>query len=378
MVLRRSEKKKKKKKKQKLRCTRAMSDSMAKKTMMVAAVVTNYWVISMSMVFLNRYLLSSVPIDAPIFVTWLQCLVAVAMCYVLASMRGAHPFFDQFPPFSFDSTIAWHVMPVSLGFAGMIVFNNLCLKFVGVAFYNVGRSLTTVFNVLLTYLILGERVSLKTIGTCAVIVLGFMLGVDQEQRGTSDNDNGLSSLEASEDDGAAIGVESVPLIGVAFGVLASLCVAINAIMTKKVLPAVDGDKWRLTLYNNMNTALVAVPIMFALGEVDEVIQNAQFLLTWHFWAIALVAGVCGVAIGLASMLQIKHTSPLTHNISGTAKACAQTVIAVTLASQLKGTLWWLSNFMVLGGSLAYAHVKRQEMFAADAQRQLQHAKHEAV
>ena len=29
----------------------------------------------------------------------------------------------------------------------MITFNNMCLKYVGVAFYYVGRSLTTVFNV---------------------------------------------------------------------------------------------------------------------------------------------------------------------------------------------------------------------------------------
>ena len=39
------------------------------------------------------------------------------------------------------------VMPLSLVFVGMITFNNLTLKYLGVAFYNVGRSLTTVFNV---------------------------------------------------------------------------------------------------------------------------------------------------------------------------------------------------------------------------------------
>ena len=38
-------------------------------------------------------------------------------------------------------------MPLSVIFVGMITFNNLTLKYLGVAFYNVGRSLTTVFNV---------------------------------------------------------------------------------------------------------------------------------------------------------------------------------------------------------------------------------------
>ena len=39
------------------------------------------------------------------------------------------------------------VLPLSVVFVGMVVFNNLTLKYLGVAFYNVGRSLTTVFNV---------------------------------------------------------------------------------------------------------------------------------------------------------------------------------------------------------------------------------------
>jgi hypothetical protein len=38
----------------------------------------------------------------------------------------------------------------------MIASNNLCLKYVGVAFYYIGRSLTTVFNVIFTYTILGK------------------------------------------------------------------------------------------------------------------------------------------------------------------------------------------------------------------------------
>lgn len=63
-------------------------------------------------------------------------------------------------------TINLQVLPLSLLFTGMIATNNLCLKYVGVAFYYVGRSLTTVFNVVFTYVLLGEdlaeeRIQLK-------------------------------------------------------------------------------------------------------------------------------------------------------------------------------------------------------------------------
>ena len=62
----------------------------------------------------------------------------------------------------------------------MITFNNLCLKYVGVSFYYVSRSLTTVFNVIMSYLILGQKTSMKAIICCGIIILGFYLGVDAE------------------------------------------------------------------------------------------------------------------------------------------------------------------------------------------------------
>ena len=47
-----------------------------------------------------------------------------------------------------------------------------------------------------------------------------------------------------------------------------------------------------------------------------------------FWAISITAGIFGFLINFASYLQIRFTSPLSHNVSGTAKAATQTVIAL--------------------------------------------------
>ena len=56
------------------------------------------------------------------------------------------------------------------------------------------------------------------------------------------------------------------------------------------------------------------------------------------------------------------TSPLTHSVSGTAKAAAQTVIATNLIeSDGKSLMWWVSNVMVLLGSLGYTRAKQLEM-----------------
>lgn len=236
-----------------------------------------------------------------------------------------------------DPKLCRSTLPLSVVFVCMIMFNNLCLKNVGVAFYNVGRSLTTVFNVVFSYLILKQTTSMQAIGCCAIIIGGFFLGVNQE---------GASG--------------SLSMMGVLFGVCASASVALNAIFTKKVLPLVDNNIWQLTLYNNINATFLFMPLMLVLGEFSEVI-NFPKLTDAHFWSLMTASGVFGFAIGTITGLQIQFTSPLTHNISGTAKAAAQTVIACLYYHEIKSLLWWFSNMTVLFGSGLYTEVKRREM-----------------
>lgn len=309
----------------------------------IAAVVACYWVVSISMVFLNKYLLSSddLKLDAPLFVTWYQCVVTVAICIGLSYLSQMFPNQVSFPKVDFDLKTCRSTLPLSIVFVAMISFNNLCLKFVGVAFYYVGRSLTTVFNVAFSYFVLKQTTSWKAMACCGVIIFGFFMGVDQEKV-----------------------AGSLSVMGVVFGVLASASVAMNSIFTKKVLPLVDNNIWRLTLYNNINASFLFLPLMALFGEAPEVIYFPK-LADPVFWFYMTLGGIFGFAIGYVTGLQIKFTSPLTHNISGTAKACAQTVIACMYFGDVKSTLWWTSNAVVLGGSAGYTEVRRREM---DSQR----------
>lgn len=314
-------------------------ESFATKSLKIAAVVASYWCISISMVFLNKYLLSSddLKLNAPLFVTWFQCVVTVALCFGLSLMSKFIPDVVHFPAMSVDPKLCRATLPLSVVFVSMITFNNLCLQHVGVAFYNVGRSLTTVFNVVFSYIILKQGTSMNALLCCGVIISGFYLGVNQE---------GASG--------------SLSWIGVIFGVCASASVALNAIFTKKVLPIVDSNIWKLTLYNNINATFLFLPLMIIFGEVQTVFDFPK-LVEVRFWLLMTASGIFGFAIGFITGLQIQFTSPLTHNISGTAKACAQTVIACLYFHEVKTVLWWVSNAVVLGGSGAYTEVRRREM-----------------
>ena len=153
---------------------------------------------------------------------------------------------------------------------------------------------------------------------------------------------------------------SLSIGGVAFGVSASCCVALYSIYTKKVLPAVEQNLWKLALYNNLNACVLFLPLMLLAGEAPEIWSfNKLFDVT--FWSMMCIGGVFGFAIGYVTGLQIQVTSPLTHNVSGTAKACAQTVMATFIFNEVKSGLWWTSNAVVLLGSACYTHVKISEM-----------------
>lgn len=306
----------------------------------IATVVAAYWIISILTVFINKALLSSdtVNLDAPLFVTWFQCVVSLVICVVLSNLSKLFPRHIKFPDGNpYCKETLKKILPLSLLFTGMIATNNLCLKYVDVAFYYVGRSLTTVFNVLFTYLILGQATSAKCIACCGIIVIGFWLGVDQE--------NIAGSLS---------------VLGTFYGILGSLMLSLYSIQTKRVLPTVNQDIWLLSYYNNAYSVIIFLPLIIANGE-HTTVYNYDKIGSLFFWNTMLVGGICGFAIGYVTALQIKVTSPLTHNVSGTAKACAQTVLATHWYNEQKSFLWWTSNFVVLGASATYARLRQLDL-----------------
>lgn len=304
----------------------------------IASVVALYWVVSIVTVFLNKTLLTNNNVDVPFFVFWYQCFVSVLICLFIKSLSIILPSTFTFPEGNpFTRAVVRKVVPLSLLFTAMVSFNNLCLKHVGVPFYYVGRSLTTVFNVILTYLILKKKTSFECIAYCGVIVGGFWLGVYTE--------SDIGSLSA---------------LGTFYGVMGSLSLALYSIHTKTVLPVVNNEIWLLSYYNNVYACLFFIPMIIFNDEIKTLIEFKD-VLSLNFWSLMTIGGLCGFAIGYVTSLQIKVTSPLTHNISGTAKACAQTVIATYWYQENKPWLWWLSNWIVLGGSAGYTSAKQKEM-----------------
>ena len=319
-------------------------DSPSARRWRIAGVVGAYFAISISLVFVNKVLMDKrYNVDAPLFMTWYQCLVTVCICYALGEYGSASPagsYFRQFPRFAYSPALARQLLPLTCVFVGMITFNNLCLQYVEVSFYNVARSLTIVFNVALTYWLLGASTSPATLACLAAVMAGFFVGSEGEV--------------------------NFSMVGTLFGVSSSLFVALNGIMTKSGMELVDRNEWSLCAYNNMNAVLLFLPIIAASGELSVLWRSAAMLASLRYWLLMTLGGVFGFLIGIVTILQIKVTSPLTHNISGTAKACVQTVLALIIWRNPTNFTNMLGVAMVLAGTLAYSYVRSREMDAADA------------
>ena len=123
------------------------------------------------------------------------------------------------------------------------------------------------------------------------------------------------------------------MFGALCGVASSIFVALNAIYTTRCLPCVDKNVWRLCLYNNFNACILFLPLMAIFGEIP-IVANYSKLLDIPFWTAMTFAGFLGFSMGYVTGFQIQMTSPLTHNVSGTAKSYVQTLLAIIIYSEV--------------------------------------------
>jgi GDP-fucose transporter C1 len=227
------------------------------------------------------------------FVTWYQLIVALVLLVVWGRLGKTNPLFSLVPPYEFDPIIARKVAPLTVVYVLMLAFNNLCLQYVEVTFYQVARSLTILFNIIFTYTMLGQMTSTNALFACAVVFLGFVLG--------------------------SAGEINFSWLGIIFGLGSSCFVALYGIYVKKTLTVLDNNQWRLLHYNTTISIAFTFPLVLLSGELGKIRSTVDFLSSFNFWFVMTLTGVTGFLINISTFLQIKYTSPLTNTISGTAK-----------------------------------------------------------
>jgi len=308
-------------------------------TLTITMVVIFYWVISLSIVFLNKYILSvsEFKFPYPLFVTWYQLLVALVLLVFFGELGKRISFFSIVPPFECDFRISKEILSLTLIYIGMLAFNNLCLQYVEVTFYQVARSLSIAFNILFTYTILKKDTSMHAILACAIVLAGFLIG--------------------------AYGEVNFSWVGIFYGVGSSCFVALYGIYVKKKLAILDNNEWRLLHYNTFLATVILLPVVWLSGEFSFLKDEDVVYFLWEpsFWTVMTVTAVAGFLINIAIFLQIKVTTPLTNTISGTAKACVQTLLGWMIFRNEVSSMNAFGIFLSLFGSALYSWFRYLEM-----------------
>ncbi|KAL6050420.1 GDP-fucose transporter 1-like isoform X1 [Balamuthia mandrillaris] len=309
--------------------------------------VSFYFISSIALVFLNKMLLNNFEYELPLFSVWFQLIVAIVCVCALGFLGQRVSQVSFIPPASFDIDTAKHIVPLACIFVCMVATSNLTLQFSEVSFYQVVRSLTILFSIALTYVLLDKTTSLAAMRACLVVVVGFVLGVKGEV-----NFNFLS---------------------VVFGTSSSFFVALYSIYVKKKSAVVNDNQWQLLMYNNVLAAVLLLPIVLMSGEASMLLHSKMF---WQrdYWFTMIITGVFGFLINIATFLQIKYTSALTHNLSGTAKACVQTVLSIFIWRNPVSLMNAIGIFLVIIGSFWYSRVRYFEMLEQQQQQQLAKSK----
>ncbi|EPT27548.1 putative GDP-fucose transporter [Toxoplasma gondii TgCatPRC2] len=385
-----------------------------------------YTAASLATVFLNRRLLSDL-FPFPLTLSWLQEVVGVA-AYLLLSAVGrasrsatetrpeapassrclarqpslflrrtltsslrspaAASLSTFFPPTSADARTLYRVLPLSLAFVCMVGFSNTCLKHVQVSTYQVARSLTLLFNMVLQRLILDIRVSLEAALSCGVVCLGFLVG----------------SLDAS----------TLSLAGAFTGAVSSLFQAVYTVHIRKTLDNLGGAHAAVMFYNMVNAAFLFPPLIWVTGECADLTrfffseaENKHALpslaalnsasesslsparsdvagsleaLVAHghrgffqspFWIFLLIvaSGVAALFLTLSSFWIVGLTSPLTFNILGYVKACVQTCLGFIVLREKASPQALAGVLLTLSGSAAFSAFKRKDAERAKEQPQ---------
>ncbi|EJD40846.1 hypothetical protein AURDEDRAFT_90701 [Auricularia subglabra TFB-10046 SS5] len=333
----------------------------------VAAVVTFYMVAALTMVFVNKAVLLSSP-TVPLLFLLIQLFMAVVLLHGFAF---AFPRHVQLPKLEFHAfRKLFPVIAVSLS---GLVFNTLCLRAVEAAFFQIARGLllplTIVVSALFTRAL--PQPTVPVFLAALIVTMGFLMGIAPD------------ALHI--DVAAPVGDETTvaqpapePLngnsntMGLFYGIMSSVFIAVHSCLIKQSLPHVGGSALALSYWTNLVSSLVLIPIVFVAGEVSEFARLLRIASEaaakgvpseWNWgtflWG-SIVTGIFGALLGLAAMLSVKATSPVTHMFSSAAKSVLQTVLGVWLFHDLMTTGRASSILVILIGTLYYTWVKAQQ------------------
>mmetsp|Transcript_57717 Transcript_57717/g.151879 ORF Transcript_57717/g.151879 Transcript_57717/m.151879 type:complete len:283 (-) Transcript_57717:667-1515(-) len=272
-------------------------------------------------------------------------VVALFWLKIISLLQSSHPNLVELigvpplPKLEWNTRKMLSCTGASGAFMGMLSTGNACLMFVQISFYQAAKSQHILCSLLLSYLWLKESQTVPVIASCLGVTAGFLINTFAEMK--------IIEQTKSFDQLA---------IGCAAGFLSSFFVALYPILIKQSMNN-GWNKWQLSININSMSLLWFIPAIFAEFASGDLLSSAT-LRRPSFWALQSLAASAGFFLNIAAMLQVEHTSALTHMVVGSLKGGITSVVAVLLLGNRTSAASWVGTTLLAGSSLAYALARR--------------------
>lgn len=332
--------------------------------MKVAAVVGFYMVSALVMVFVNKAVLTSSP-DLPFTFLFIQLIIALGLLHLLAAIvpqaSGLKP---KVALPEITAEMAYRMLPVvGVGIVAL-VFNTLCLRTVDASFFQIARGLLLPCTILVTSMHTRLAPRSPVIRAAALVTAGFFIGISPSSFFKSGQgaaitrpDMGSSGAGGEVVAGDVIGgeigflglsgMDDEKVLALVYGTLSALMTAVHAVMVKGAIRALEGSVLRLTYWSNFLSAAFLLPCIIFSGELPIFYSRILFptpsaSLTLYAISLerttfilgSLLTGLFGFLLGLAGVLSIKVTSPVTHMVSSALRSVLQTILGVVVFGEI--------------------------------------------
>lgn len=152
--------------------------------------------------------------------------------------------------------------------------------------------------------------------------------------------------------------------GVLLGVISSFTTAVESVVVKRFLGKSSEGMWQMVWMSNVMAVAFYLPLLLLSGEMGTTVavlssaETPDASATAHqFLGTAVLTGVAGFLLTIATFMQLEVTSPTTHMIVTAARGVAQSSVAVvTLGEPLTANRAG-SMALILTGSALYGWAK---------------------
>jgi GDP-fucose transporter C1 len=301
----------------------------------VVGVVAFYMAAALIMVMVNKLVLNDAP-NLTILFMFFQSLVTV----ILLQFTALFTKMVDIPTIDLPTTKK--LMPLTVVHAGGFMFAALCLRDVEAAFYQVARGLVLPLTIAVVWMVSKQRPSMAVVGCATLVSVGFFMGVTPS---------------------TALPEKAVPKpLGLFYGFLSSVAIAVHAVLIKSSLPVVHGSSTALSYWQNLGAAVIMGIVALLFGEVHEfarMVSSANW--DWRTFLYGnIVTGIFGFLISVAGVMSIKVTSPVTHMFSSAARSVLQVALGIKIFGDIMTTQRAASVFTILVGTIVYTWVKHRE------------------